>query len=160
MPGLWLSRSWTTRARRPGEAEDAYVWVTPEQFRQRVADGGFFEWAEYLGNLYGTPVPDPPAGSDVLLEIDVQGAEQVLARCPGAVVVLLLPPSPELQRARLVARGDPAEHVDRRIAKGREEVARGRTLARHVVVNADLRQAVEELAGIVSGTRGKEVDGS
>ncbi len=160
MPGLWLSRSWTTRARRPGEAEDAYVWATPEQFRRRVADGGFFEWAEYLGNLYGTPVPDPPAGSDVLLEIDVQGAEQVLARCPGAVVVLLLPPSTEVQRARLVARGDSAEHVERRLATGREEVARGRALAQHVVVNADLRQAVEELAGIVSGTRGKDVDGS
>jgi guanylate kinase len=134
--------------------------VTPEEFRRRIADDGFLEWAEYLGNLYGTPVPDPPAGSDVLLEIDLQGAEQVLARCPEAVVVLLLPPSTEVQRARLVARGDPAEHVERRLDKGREEVARGRELAQHVVVNADLDEAVQELAGIVSRTRGKEVDAS
>ncbi len=134
--------------------------MTPEEFRRRVEDGGFFEWAEYLGNLYGTPVPHPPRGSDVLLEIDLQGAEQVLAKCPDAVIVLLLPPSTEVQRARLVARGDPEEHVRRRLSKGAEEVARGRELAQHVVVNAELDQAVQDLAGIVSGTRGKDVDGS
>jgi len=134
--------------------------VTTDEFRRRIAQGGFFEWAEYLGNLYGTPVPDPPAGDDVLLEIDLQGAEQVLAKQPDAVVVLLLPPSSEVQRARLVARGDSEDHVRRRLEKGREEVERGRELARHVVVNADLDQAVQDLAGIVSGTRGKDVDGS
>jgi guanylate kinase len=136
------------------------VWATPEAFRRRVAAGGFLEWAEYLGNLYGTPVPDPPPGSDVLLEIDLQGAEQVLAKNPDAVLVLLLPPSADVQRARLVARGDPEDHVRRRLEKGRLEVERGRELAGHVVVNADLDQAVQDLAGIVAGTRGKEVDGS
>ena len=160
MPHLWLSRSWTTRPRRPGEAEDAYVWSTPKEFRRRIAAGGFFEWAEYLGNLYGTPVPEPPPGSDTLFEIDLQGAVQVLDKCPDAVVVLLLPPSAEVQRARLVARGDSEEHVRRRLDKGREEVARGRELADHVVVNGDLEQAVEDLAGIVSKTRGKDVDAS
>lgn len=134
--------------------------MTPEEFRRRVAGGGFLEWAEYLGNLYGTPTPDPPPGSDVLLEIDLQGAEQILATCPHAVVLLLLPPSAEVQRERLVTRGDPEEHVIRRLEKGREEVARGRELAKHVVVNSDLEQAVKDLAGIVSATRGKDVDGS
>ncbi len=135
------------------------MWATPEQFRRRIAEGGFFEWAEYLGNLYGTPTPDPPAGADVLLEIDLQGAEQVVARCPDAVVVLLLPPSAEVQEARLVARGDPAAQVRLRLDKGREEVARGRELAQHVVVNGDLDRAVQELAGIVSKIRGKDADG-
>ena len=135
------------------------MWATPEQFRSRIAEGGFFEWAEYLGNLYGTPMPDPPSGADVLLEIDLQGAEQVMARCPDAVVVLLLPPSAEVQQARLVARGDPAAQVRLRLDKGREEVARGRELAQHVVVNGDLERAVEELAGIVSRIRGKDADG-
>jgi guanylate kinase len=135
------------------------VWATPEQFRSRIAEGGFFEWAEYLGNLYGTPMPDLPAGTDVLLEIDLQGAEQVSARCPDAVVVLLLPPSVEVQEARLVARGDPEAQVRLRLEKGREEVARGRELAQHVVVNGDLDQAVQELAGIVSRIRGKDADG-
>lgn len=155
MPGLWLSRSWTTRPRRRGEAADAYVWVTPEAFRSRAAAGGFLEWAEYLGNLYGTPVPDVPAGTDVLLEIELQGAAQVLAKCPDAVVILLLPPSDEVQRARLVARGDPVDHVDRRMAKGVEEVRLGRGLAAHEVVNGDLEQALEELAGIVSAARAR-----
>jgi guanylate kinase len=103
-------------------------------------------------------VPHPPPGADVLLEIDVQGAEQVVARCPDAVVMLLLPPSDEVQEARLVARGDSPEHVRRRLEKGREEVVRGRKLARHEVVNADLDQVVEELGGIVSTIRGKDVD--
>ncbi len=158
MPGLWLSRSWTTRPRRPGEPEDAYVWATPEEFRRRIAQGRFLEWAEYLGNLYGTPMPDPPPGSDVLFEIDLQGAEQILAKQPDAVVVLLLPPSLDVQRERLVARGDPDEQIRRRLEKGREEVERGRELADHVVVNKDLAQTVEDLAGIVSKTRRKDVD--
>lgn len=136
------------------------MWVTPEEFRRRVAAGGFLEWAEYLGNLYGTPTPEPPAGADVLLEIDLQGAAQVRARCPDAVVVLLLPPSEEVQRARLLARGDSPEHVERRVQKGREEEAIGRELAAHVVVNGDLEEAVRELAGIVARTRGKDGDGS
>ena len=134
------------------------MFTTPEDFRRRAAEGGFLEWAEFLGNLYGTPVPDPPPGSDVLLEIDVQGAEQVVEKCPDAVVVLLLPPSDEAQAARLVARGDPPDHVRLRIDKGREEVARGRKLAGFEVVNAELDQAVGELAGIVSRIRGKDVD--
>ncbi|MGH8980878.1 MAG: guanylate kinase [Acidimicrobiales bacterium] len=159
VPGLWLSRSWTTRARRPGEDDDAYVWVTPEQFRARVAAGGFFEWAEYLGNLYGTPVPEPPPGNDVLLEIDLQGAEQVVDKCPDAVVVLLLPPSVEVQRDRLVARGDSEAHVRMRIEKGRDEVLRGRKLTPLEVVNGDLEQALQELTGIVSSIRGKDADG-
>jgi guanylate kinase len=158
VPNLWLSRSWTTRPKRPGEPDDAYVWVTPEEFRRRIDEGGFLEWAEYLGNLYGTPLPDPPRGSDVLLEIDLQGAEQILEKSPDAMVVLLLPPSEEAQLERLVSRGDPEEHVLRRLAKGREEVARGREIAKHVVVNGDLEQAVQDLADIVSGTRGKDVD--
>lgn len=160
MPDLWLSRSWTTRPRRDGEADDAYVFVTEDRFRRHAAAGGFLEWAEFLGHLYGTPVPSAPSGSDVLLEIDVQGAEQVLAQCPEAVVILLLPPSPEVQRARLIARGDPDEHVSRRIDKGREEVDRGRKLAAHEVVNTRVDQAVDELAGIVSATRRKDLHGT
>jgi guanylate kinase len=150
---LWLSRSWTTRTRRPGEAQDAYVFASPDEFRRHAEAGGFLEWAEFLGNRYGTPVPHPPPGRDILLEIDVQGAEQVVDRVPDAVVILLLPPSDEIQRERLIARGDPPDQVRQRIEKGREEVLRGRKLAAAEVVNHDVDQAVREIADVVGATR-------
>lgn len=153
-PSLWLSRSWTTRDPRPGERErGAYVFVDRATFEEAVAHGRFLEWAEFLDNLMGTPMPDPPPGADVLLEIDVQGAEQVVARRPDATVILLLPPSPEVQAERLAARGDDEEHIRRRVALGRAELERGSKIAAHTVVNDDLERAVAELAAIVEGTR-------
>lgn len=152
-PGLWLSRSWTTRPRRAGEPDDAYVFCDRANFEAHAAAGGFVEWAEFLGNLYGTPVPAPPPGSDVLLEIDIQGAQRVAALDPGAVVILLLPPSDEVQKERLVARGDSPEHVGRRLEAGREEVRLGRALASDVVVNDQVERAVDEVAGIVARAR-------
>jgi guanylate kinase len=152
-PQLWLSRSWTTRARRPGEDPDAYVWRSRDAFLAHQAAGGFIETNELLGNLYGTPVPDPPPGRDVLLEIDINGAEQVLARDPDAVVVMVVPPSPEVQAARLEGRGDGPDAVAARLELGREEMARGALLAHHTVVNDDLEKAVAEVAGIIAGYR-------
>jgi guanylate kinase len=153
-PSLWLSRSWTTRKPRPGERErNAYVFVDRPTFDKAVAEGGFFEWAEFLDYLMGTPIPDPPPGTDVLLEIDVQGAEQVLAQRPDATVILLLPPSPAVQAERLAARGDSAEHIARRVELGRSEVERATKIAAHTVVNDDLGQALAELTAIVAGTR-------
>ncbi len=153
-PRLWLSRSWTTREPRPGERErQAYVFVDRATFEEAVAAGGFYEWAEFLDYLMGTPIPDPPSGCDVLLEIDVQGAEQVLARRPDATVILLLPPSPEVQAERLAARGDSQEHIARRVEMGRAEVERGREIAAFTVVNDDLRRAIGELTAIVDRAR-------
>lgn len=151
---LWLSRSWTTRPRREGEPADAYFFVDREAFEERAAGGGFLEWAEFLGHLYGTPTPDPPEGCDLLLEIDVQGARQVVDRRPGAVVVLLVPPSPAVQEARLLARGDDPEHVRRRLAAAERETAAGADLAGpNVVVNDDLDQALNQVAAIVERAR-------
>jgi guanylate kinase len=154
-PKLWLSRSWTTRARRPGEAEDAYVFVDRAAFEQRIAAGGFVEWAEFLGNLYGTPVPEAlPGGKDVVLEIEVQGARQVRAALPDTVQVFIAPPSADALRARLVGRGtDDAEQVDRRLATAERELeAQGEFT--HVVVNDRLEDAVAELEEIVRATTG------
>jgi len=150
---LWLSRSWTTRPQRPGEPDDAYVFVDHDAFRELVAEEGFLEWAEFLGNLYGTPQPDPPEGADVLLEIDVEGARQVLDRVPHAHVVLVVPPSEAAQEARLRGRGDDEAHVAARVARGREEVARARALAHAEVVNDDLESATRQLLSILGRLR-------
>ncbi len=152
-PALWLSRSWTTRARRPGERDGAYVFVDRATFEEQIRAGGFFEWAEFLGNLYGTPVPDPPPGRDVLLEIDVQGAQQARRLRPDAVLILLLPPSPQVQEERLRARGDDESHIARRLLAGEAEEQEGRAIADAVVVNHDVAQATADVAGIVGRYR-------
>ncbi len=149
-PRLRLSRSWTTRQRRAGEPDDAYVFVDRQAFEDRVAAGGFFEWAEYLGNLYGTPVSEAVPGRDVLLEIDLQGARQVRRLRPDAMLILLLPPSPEVQEARLRARGDSEEHITRRLAEGTDEERGGREIADAVVVNESVAQATAEVASILA----------
>ena len=101
---LWLSRSWTTRERRPGEAEDAYVFVTRDQFQKRIEDNGFLEWTEFLGNLYGSPRPAVDSGLDIVLEIELHGAQQVKQSHPEAILVFVRPPSREEQQRRLQGR--------------------------------------------------------
>lgn len=151
---LWLSRSWTTRARRPREAADAYVFVDRQTFERAAEEGRFLEWAgRTLGNLYGTPVPDPGQGQDVLLEIDVAGAEQIRQQDSGALIVLLLPPSVEEQRRRLTKRGDTSEAVEARIAVSIEEEAKGRGLADAVVYNHEVEQAVDEILELIDVRR-------
>ncbi|MHB8466311.1 MAG: guanylate kinase [Acidimicrobiales bacterium] len=153
-PTLWLSRSWTTRARRPGEAPDAYRFVDRPTFDAAVAKGEFLEWVEFVpGHLSGTPRPDPPPGHDVVLEIDVEGARQVRAVRPDALIILVVAPSVAAQEARMRQRGDTEEQIARRVALGSREEAVGRGLADHVIVNDDLDRAVDELAGILARRR-------
>ena len=154
-PKLWLSRSWTTRPRRPGEPEDSYSFVARDDFLARVAAGGFLEFTEFAGtgHLYGTPTLDPPEGRDVLLEIELHGAEQVKSRCPDARLIVVVPPSPQAQEARLRRRGDDEEHIRRRMLVGAEEERRGREIADAVVVNDDLERAAAEVAGILQKFR-------
>ena len=153
---LWLSRSWTTRAQRDGEADDAYNFVTPAEFRKRVDEHGFWEWVEFLGSSYGTPIPTPPPGKDVLLEIELQGAQLVRERHPEAVVILLVPPSIEVQRQRLQSRGDSPERVEARVVKGELEMRQGKHIANETVVNDDLEDAVSAVADIVNRYRSRE----
>ncbi len=161
-PELHLSRSWTTRTRRPGEDADAYVFVDRETFMKRVAAGGFLEWTEFPGNgrLYGTPSLDGAdfgekgtRERDVILEIELDGARQVKERHPEAVLVLIVAPTPEDQERRLRGRGDDEDSVTRRVRFGVEEEALGRQIADHVVVNDDVVRAAREVAGILDAHR-------
>ncbi len=148
-PRLWLSRSWTTRAQRPGERSSDYVFTDAASFEERIERGGFLEWTNFLGNYYGTPTPDLESGRDVVLEIEVDGAQQVKALHPDAVLIFVLPPSRAEQQRRLLGRGDPEDKVDQRLQKAVDEEPVGMAIANHVVVNDDLERTVQEMLGII-----------
>jgi len=156
-PRLRLSRSWTTRPPRPHESADHYVFAGRTDFEERIAAGGFLEWAEFQGHLYGTPVPDVAAqrapDSDLVLEIDVQGAAQVRQRFPDALLLFIDAPSRDAQRRRLVGRGDDPDAVERRLAIADREAAAGHELGAHVVINDDLDDTVVELLRRIDGAR-------
>jgi len=157
-PQLWLSRSWTTRGQRPGEADDAYRFVTRQQFEEALAAGGFLEHTEFLGNLYGTPLPRPeivPQGSDVVLEIEVDGASQIKELDPDALLIFVVPPSPEEQERRLRGRGDPEDIVQRRLAKAKDEIDAAARLGAVEVVNDDLDHAVETILDVIRAARNR-----
>ena len=150
---LWLSRSWTTRARRDGERHDAYHFVTRDEFEERISGSGFLEWTSFLGNYYGTPLPEAVSGRDLVLEIEVDGARQVKTVHPDAVLVFLLPPSRLEQQRRLRGRGDAEDKVEERLRKAEEEEPVGIAMADHVVVNDDLELTLQELVRIVHHER-------
>lgn len=153
-PRLWLSRSWTTRGRRPGESMEAYHFTNRELFRAHAAEGGFLEWVEFLDYMQGTPVPDPPKGHDVVFEIDVHGAEQVARKYPDALLIFVDAPTRKDQEDRLRRRGDPEEKVAARLAKAAEEVALAAELGCEQVINDDLDRAVSEIEGLIASRRG------
>lgn len=155
----WLSRSWTTREQRPGEAPDAYHFVTRPEFEARIEAGGFVEWAEFIGNLYGTPTPDAPTGKILIYEIDVQGAEQVAAIEPDALLVFLNPPSTAELTARLIGRGDPPEKVQQRLDRAAEELELAERLGATMMVNDQLERTVAELDALILSTFGGAADG-
>ena len=149
-PSFWLSQSWTTRRRRQGEPQDAYVFVSRDEFEANASKGGFIEWAEVVpGQLSGTPVPHPPPGCDILLEINVEGARQVRKLYPDALVVLVVAPSTNEQEARMQRRGDSPEQISTRLGLGEKEERIGRDLAHVVVVNDDVDRVTQEVAGIL-----------
>lgn len=154
-PSLWLSRSWTTRPQRPGEPDDAYVYTSRQAFEDRIASGGFLEWTDFLGSYYGTPTPTAPPGTDVVLEIEVDGAQQVRRGHPNALLIFVLPPSRDEQQRRLQARGDPPDKVAARLRKAEDEEPVGKAISDYVVVNDSLDRTVDELLEIINTERAR-----
>jgi guanylate kinase len=158
VPDLVPSVSVTTRSPRPGEVDGvAYRFVDPATFERMRAEGDLLEWAEYSGHRYGTPRAPVAAavadGAAVLLEIEVQGALQVRAADPTALLVLLVPPTlGELER-RLRSRGtETSEALARRLAVAEHELAQADRFD-HVVVNDDLPTAVAAVAAHIAAAR-------
>jgi guanylate kinase len=149
-PDLWLSVSATTRAPRPGEIDGAtYHFLDRERFESQVQTGGFLEWAEFAGNLYGTPrtpVEQHLAqGQPVLLEIELEGARQVRRSFPAGFQVFIKPPSFEELERRIRGRGtDNEEAIQRRLARARQELMAEAEFDA-VLVNADLGMAQQKL---------------
>jgi guanylate kinase len=154
-PQLRLSRSWTTRAQRAGEPDSAYVFRTRAEFERRIAEGGFLEWTEFLGNYYGTPLPEPGDDRDLVLEIEVDGAQQVKAARPDAILIFVLPPTRAEQERRLRARGDDPDTVVARLRKAEDEEPAGLAIADHMVVNDDLGETVERMLKIINQARSR-----
>ena len=156
--GLALSISATTRPARTGERDGIdYLFVDDARFDAMIGEGALLEWAEvYPGRRYGTPrafVDEQlAAGRDVVLEIDVQGAAQVRAHAPGAVLILLAPPSLDDLEARLRGRGtEDEEGIYERLAAAQRELEQAGWFD-HVVVNDDLDRAAEQVAAIIDGS--------
>ena len=158
--GLLFSVSHTTRPPRKGEEDGReYFFVNPERFRSLVAQHAFLEWAEVHGNLYGTTRGEldraRALSRDLVLDIDVQGAEQVVKTHPGALTIFIRPPSLEVLKKRLKGRGtDSAESLAVRIRNAEIELARAGEF-QHVVVNDDLDAAVNEVKSIIADQREK-----
>lgn len=154
---LWLSRSWTTRQRRPGESPDAYVFVSPEAFQRQIDENGFLEWVEFLDYRQGTPIPPTSlAGKDAVFEIDVNGAQAIADRYPAAVLLFIDAPSVEEQRSRLIGRGDSAERVEQRIQTGHYEREHAQRLGATIVINDDLDATVEQILDLLNQQRYQE----
>jgi guanylate kinase len=160
LPGTMPSVSCTTRRRRATEASGkCYDFVTEAEFRAMVERGEFLEYAQVFGkNSYGTPKKwldeSRRLGLDLVLEIDVQGAEQVKRKLPESVAIFILPPSREDLEKRLRGRGqDDDEEIARRLAKARDEIVASEKFYDFCVVNDDVERAGKEAQAIVMALR-------
>ena len=160
VPDLHFSVSVTTRAPRPGEVDGVdYSFVTPDRFRDLIAEGGLLEWAEIHGGLHRSGTPAQPvrdavaAGRPVLIEVDLAGARAVKRAMPEALTVFLAPPSWAELESRLAGRGtETPEVIERRLATARAELAAQGDFDT-VVVNSQLESACAELVSLLVGHR-------
>lgn len=154
MPDLLYSVSSTTRMPRNGEQDGVdYHFLSKEEFEKGIKEKKWAEYAEVHGNYYGTSakVLDRALllGQDILLDIDVQGAEQVLKQYPESVTIFIMPPSMEILRQRLEKRGtDSSGVIERRLKDAEMELER-KDMYRHVIVNDVLEKATEAFISVV-----------
>lgn len=153
-PELFYSISATTRQPRPGEQDGVnYYFYDKARFQQMIEAGELLEWAEVYGNYYGTPkqkvLDRLEAGEDILLEIDTQGALNVMKAMPEGLYIFLLPPSLEELAARLKGRGtETEESLQRRLGAAVDEIRIAHSY-RYVVVNDTVEKAADTIANII-----------
>jgi len=158
LPGLQFSVSFTTRLPRPDEREgEDYHFVSHSTFQKMVERNEFLEWAEVLGNRYGTPRPDLKKtgleGVDLILDIDTQGAKKITKEIAQPVLIYLLPPSLRVLRERLINRGgDSLERVKFRLSNARKDMEEAYGY-HYVIVNDSIEDALEKLKSIIVAER-------
>ncbi len=159
-PEIFLSVSATTRKPREGEIEGkSYYFMQEEQFKEKIANGGFIEWACFCGNYYGTPKDKVEQlleeGKDVILEIEVQGAMKVRSEYPEAVFIFVLPPSMHELRNRIVGRGTETEEViNERLKTAAWEFSH---IAKYnyILLNDNIESAVERFSAIICAEKAR-----
>lgn len=155
-----LSISATTREKRGNEVEGVnYFFVTRDKFTEMIDNNEFLEYAEYVGNYYGTPkkyvVDKLDSGVNVILEIEMQGALQVKKIYDKAVLVFFLPKDARTQRERLISRGrDTSDQIEKRIRQAVLDAEYAKYYD-YVVVNDDLEDSIRDMQAIVEGTYDK-----
>jgi guanylate kinase len=157
---LMFSISYTTRKPRGSEKDgQSYRFVSREEFEAMIARGEFLEWAQVFGNYYGTHrgiLEEACAqGKDLVLDIDVQGARQLVVAVPEAVTVFILAPSKEILEQRLRARGEDRDEVIKRRLKEAAEEIRNYDAYDYVLINRDLEESVDVLSAIVRAERAR-----
>lgn len=154
-PDIWFSVSFTTRAPREGEQDGVnYNFVSREEFEAKIARGEFLEYAEYVGNYYGTSLElvrqKLEQGIDVLLDIEVQGAANVRQKIPEAATIFVVPPSWEELERRLRARGtDSEEKIRKRLETARREALEIKHY-HYIVMNDEVEHAAQEILSILT----------
>jgi guanylate kinase len=157
-PDLRYSVSTTTRPPRPGETDgEAYFFVGRAAFEEKIKEGHWVEWAKVHDHYYGTSAPfleaEIAAGRDVLLDVDVQGARQIVEKYPDCVTIFIMPPSLERLRQRLESRqSDSRAVIERRLVTAEKEMAQ-RHFYRHIIVNDDLQEAVDRFLSVIDHYR-------
>jgi guanylate kinase len=158
---VYLSVSVTTRPKSESEVDGRDYWfISNAEFKQRIGQGLFVEYAEVFGNLYGTPKDKVDealaAGKTVILEIDVQGARQAKMEYADAVMIFILPPSQRELAERLNGRGrEDEEAAEERLDEASREIAAAWQHYQHMVINDELEQAVNEVIQIIEGSFGE-----
>lgn len=154
VPHIVFSVSYTTRPPRPGERQGIdYYFVSKDEFERKIKEDKWAEWARVHDNYYGTSAEFLDSAlarqQTVLLDIDVQGAAQIVKRYNGCVTVFIMPPSMEALQKRLESRqtDDPAT-IQKRMANAEKEIAQ-KDLYHHIIVNDDLQAAVDEMASLI-----------
>jgi guanylate kinase len=157
MKNVSLSVSVTTRPKSEAEVDGQDYWfISEDEFKERISQGLLLEYAEVFGHLYGTPRDKVEealqAGKTVILEIDVEGAKQAKATYPDAVMIFVLPPTEKDLITRIDQRGrDAAEAAEERLGGASAEIAAAWQHYKHMVINEDLEQAVDECVQIIEG---------